>query len=221
MPLLRQHEPIDLVRNVIGVATGDGPPGTPHAAPRAETPAAAGRRAPLRTVLAGRRSVRAFTDAALSLDELTNVLDLAERAQLRQWPPADGLSGLRIVAAPYRVEPLEPRYLYLRDSEEGRLAPLREASWLRELRSTYATAPCILLICGAIHRAGAAGYGRLLVRAGALGYAIWLAARTCGLDCSVYASTCRRVTRELRALEHAPRHLFTVALGHAPEAADG
>jgi hypothetical protein len=222
MPLLPEREPVDLVKSVIGVASG---------ADRAEgetsvrwdealgRPAQEGR-APLRAVLAGRRSVREFADAGLSLDELTSVLSLAQSSQLRQWSPA-GLAGLTILAAPYRVDALGPGGLYLWNFADGRLTLLSAPSWLPELQEGYAAAPCILLICGTVQRAGAAGHGRLLVRAGALGHAIWLSARTYGLESSVYASTHLKVTRELRTLEHTPRHLFTLALGRAPEAPHG
>jgi hypothetical protein len=222
MPLLPEREPVDLVRNVIGVASradrADGETSVPW--DRALERGAREERAPLGTVLAGRQSVREFADAGLSLDDLTRVLRLAESSQLRQWSP-EGLSGLTVLAAPYRVEALEARWLRLWNGADGWWDPLSAPSWLPELQERYAAAPCLLLICGTVGRAGACGYGRLLVRAGALGYAIWLSARTYGLASSVYASTSLEVTRELRGLEHTPRHLFTLALGRAPEAADG
>ncbi|SDR04494.1 nitroreductase family protein [Thermostaphylospora chromogena] len=224
MPLLPENAPVDAVKEVLGrgggavappSVTARAAPGTGlRTAPPEPAPARPGPRIPLSAVLAGRRSVRRFAAAAVPAETLGSVLDLAEAAQRRQWPRAahDPLRPDVLVAA-YRVEGVPPGLH--RRAPDGRLTSLGTPSWMAELPGRYTDAPCLLLICGTLHRAGADGYGGLLVRVGALGHAIWLAARTHALEASVYAGSSVEVCRELRAVEPGSRHLFTVALGYA------
>jgi hypothetical protein len=82
-----------------------------------------------------------------------------------------------------------------------------------EWSGAFTDAPAVVFIGGPVALTSGNSYGGLLVHAGALGYAIWLAARTHGLDCSVFGQPDHRITRAMRRQDPALRHLFTIALG--------
>jgi hypothetical protein len=97
-------------------------------------------------------------------------------------------------------------------NESGELARMLSGeSLVAELRESYAHAPVLLLICGAVP-AGADEYRTTLLAAGWSGYTAWLAAVAIGLEGCVFGRAHGRVTA---ALPTASRHLFTVAIGHA------
>ncbi|WP_336208731.1 nitroreductase family protein [Nonomuraea sp. LPB2021202275-12-8] len=167
-----------------------------------------------KSVLAGRRSVRRFGDRTVPVEELTDVLGTAEGAQRRQWPAGrHGDPGLTLMAAAYRVDGL-PGALHVWCRETAAFDPGGNPEWLRRLPAWFAAAPALVLVCGSINRADRIAYGQLLVQAGALGYEIWLAARSRGLECSVYGNAIHEASG---ALAPGGRHLFTVALGYAVE----
>lgn len=168
---------------------------------------------PLEEVLAGRRSVRTFTTEPLRLEELRAVLDRAAAAQQDQWPPGRyGDPGLRLLLAVRRADGLD-RGLYDR-STQGTLHALGRPDWLDEPAHDYADAPVLALICGSALRVAPHAIGALLLRAGSLGYAIWLSARTYGLECSVFGAGHAPTRRAASRIRPGDRHLFTVALGH-------
>ncbi|MFI6599167.1 hypothetical protein ACIBHX_23160 [Nonomuraea sp. NPDC050536] len=169
----------------------------------------------LEEVLAGRRSVREFDARRPALADLLGVLELAETSQRRQRPAGlGGAADLRTAVAAYGIDGL-PAGLYVRDHASGELRRAGEAPWLEELRDSYAHAPTLVLICCPAGCFGADTYGQLLVRAGALGYAVWLAARTYGLDCSVYGKANRHLAGTFMQDGIAMRHLFTIAVGYS------
>jgi hypothetical protein len=80
----------------------------------------------------------------------------------------------------------------------------------------YGGASALLHVCGDLAAAcqrGGSGYGALLVRAGALGQAAWLAAVSAGLAGAVYGRASHRITEAARPLGRGLRHLLTVAVG--------
>lgn len=210
MPLIPLHEPADAVADMVRrrvpltAAASPGPDG-----PRPGLPP--GR--PLEEVLAGRTSVRDFTDEPVRRAELDTVLARARAAQRDQWPSAvHGDPGLRLVVAALRVSGLAAG-LYEWPAA-GVPRPLGHRPPPDSLTGTYTRAPALVLVCGPVPRAGGAAAGGLLVRAGALGYAVWLAARTHGLECSAFGAAWAPARRAAAQADEDTRHLFTVALGH-------
>lgn len=165
-------------------------------------------------VLAGRRSVRHFSGRAVPVEELARVLATAHAAQHRQWPAADhGDPGLALVVAAHQVDELSSA-LQLWRPETAAFDSCGTPKWLWRMPAWYAAAPALILICGSIGRTDGISYSQLLVQAGALGHEIWLAARSRGLECSVYGQAVHELSD---VLTPGSRHLFTVALGYAVE----
>lgn len=190
----------------------------PGGYPDRARPVPPGGRLSLDEVLAGRRSVRVFHDRSPDVDQLATVVGLAEAADARTWPAGrHGGAAPHALIAAFRVRGLE-RGLYVPAREGPGFDRIGAPAWQRELAGEYADAPAIALICGPVHRAGDGAYGGVLVRAGAFGYALWLAARSHGLDCSVYGATMPAVSRQAERTAPGTAHLFTVALGYAPDA---
>ncbi|WFF02776.1 hypothetical protein [Micromonospora sp. WMMD964] len=176
---------------------------------------------PLAAVLEGRRSVREFTETPVAEVTLRAVLRRATRAQRDQWPvDRHPDPGLRLLLAVRRAD--GPGRGLFTPTPAGDLLPLGVPDWLDDLADVYADAPVFALVCGDPAGMGREAAGGLLVRIGALGYAIWLAARTHGLECAVFGAGHYLVRREAAGLRPGARHLFTVALGHpAPSPAVG
>lgn len=219
MPLIPEEQPQESLAASVGRRTPlpraghPAPPRTPVTAP-AVTPV------PLEEVLLTRRSVREFTDRPVASAVLGAVLDTAEAAQRTQWPAGEhGDAELEPLLLVRRVEGLAPG-VFGRQRGEFVARPGAGAH-SAELAREYADAAVLVLVLGPVARAEDTAYGGLLVRAGALGHAIWLASRTHGLDCSVYGRAYHGAGGLLsgsdtgRGSGPRQRHLFTVALGHA------
>jgi hypothetical protein len=206
VPLIPRHEPADAVADMVRRRVPLPAAATGPEAPRPTLPP--GR--PLEEVLAGRTSVRDFTDEPVERAELAAVLARARAAQRDQWPAAvHGDPGLHLAVAARRVPGLAPG-LYDWPAD-GTPRPFNPVPAPRDtLADTYTPAPVLVLVCGSVTRVGGAAAGGLLVRAGALGHAVWLAARTHGLECSVFGAAWAPARRAFPG----SRHLFTVALGH-------
>lgn len=209
MPLIAETAPHDAVSEMLHSRT-------PF--PEAEGPVAAATATPLQgpcpllgSAIAARRSVYRFSSDELDPADLIRVLGAAEHQQAAQWP-ADrhGHPGLSFLVAAHTVTGLEPG-LYPRDPVTGSLGRPTRPGLVEDLRDAYVSAPALVLICGPLRATPGAAYGSLLVRAGALGYAVWLAAVSVGLSCSVYGAASASLSRLTR---HDPDHLFTVALGY-------
>ncbi|WP_181019878.1 hypothetical protein [Nonomuraea typhae] len=163
---------------------------------------------PWDSVLAGRRSVREFSAVRPAREDLVRALERAHESQRGQWPvERHGQAGLEVLLAVYRVTGMKPG-LYA-----GPDVMLGSPPWLSELPGRYADAPVLALVCGRFAGIDGEAYGGLLVRAGALGYALWLAARRIGLEGSAFGRTSGEVTK---AAAPGSRHLFTIAMGYAP-----
>lgn len=207
MPLIPLSEPAGAVADMVRRRVPLRPPTVPG--PDRPRPALPPGR-PLEEVLAGRTSVRHFTDEPVARAELDTVLTRARAAQRDQWPSTvHGDPGLRLVVAALHVRGLTPGlYDWPEAGAPASLGPLPPTDGPAD---TYTRAPALVLVCGPVTGGAAGG---LLVRAGALGYAVWLAARTHGLECSVFGAAWAPARRAAAAPGEGTRHLFTVALGH-------
>lgn len=215
MPLVPAHEPCDAVADLLRVRSpfpGASPSDRDVAAMSGTEPSRPAK--PAAEILAGRRSVRSFADQPLHTDHLADVLRRAEQQQRAQWPvEAHGSPSMTMLVAARTLTGLEPG-LYRRDPAASCLTALDATvpvGLTDGLHAAYTTAPALVLICGPVRSMPGAVYGNLLVRAGALGYAIWLAALTTGLCCSVYGGTSESISR---LSGRARAHLFTLAIGH-------
>lgn len=235
MPLIDDSEFPGELAALLGTrpaaSLGTRPQPAPGPAPIAVPGALAGRRtlATLPDILNARRSVREFRQEPLELDDLEFVIRHATAALRTWWPAARRPDhGLTVLAAAFDVTGMN-RGIHAPGPDATfvpgpGLCEAAQQDWLPELRDLYAPASVFLLICGDVGWAASPagpGYGGLLTEAGALGYALWLAALSAGLAGSVYGGTCHQVTET--ASRHRPglQHLFTFAAGRADGAPMG
>jgi hypothetical protein len=182
---------------------------------------------PLGGPLSGRRSARDFADRPVPAELLAVACHAALEVERACWPVSEhGDAGLGIAAAITDVTGLAGGlYRYLPDRRQ--FSVIAGVEVLDDLRSAYAAAPSLLLVHGDLDMARDAspsgGYQRLLVRAGALGYAALLAALSAGLCGCPYGGASASLSSLLRTGHGRPHHLFTVSLGwptaddHSPE----
>ncbi|MFB7337091.1 hypothetical protein ACFC00_36615 [Streptomyces adustus] len=169
----------------------------------------------IRDVLTQRSSARDYASTPLREHTLTELLDLATAVHVRHWPRGLYAGGqLRVEVAALRVGHLRPG-LYGWASQDSGLVLRTVPSWLAVLGARYCAAPSIVLISGPTVAALPHSYRPARVESGALGYAIWLSARTAGLEAVSFGGASNEHTRELPT---GMRHLFTLALGHPWEA---
>jgi hypothetical protein len=171
-------------------------------------------------ILSRRRSLRAFSAEPATAAELSMIAEAGLAAERRQWPVgAHHSMGLTFVLAALNVADLAPG-LYLSTTRGPNAFSLiqHKPAWVPELRQRYADAPAILMICGDVGSAcramGKPGYGQILVRAAAAGYAAWLRAISLDMAGTVFGGTCHQVTTSL-SQAGSPHlwHLFTLAIG--------
>lgn len=210
MPLIDEAEPHEAATELSSARAAF--PDTEPPRSRLAVPVPASMPRPLDEVLDSRRSVRQFAARRLSVDALFHVLATAYRQQDGQWPVGrHGCPHLDVLVAAYDIAEVEGG-LYPYEPGTGRFGEPLHTDGMPDLGDAYAHAPALLLIRGPVRGTPGASYGNLLVRAGALGHAIWLAALTVDLACSVYGGTSEWVGRLTR---RDPAHLFTVAVGYA------
>ena len=206
MPLVSENEPIARLRAATSSRTTARSLNSPPHAPTLES------------VLRGRRSVRDFDGRLVPRDSLTNAISTATAFDAAAFSRHTGPAPCVYLAA-HRVEDLRPG-LY-QASELAGSATLRAVPFaaLDAMADAYCPAPAHFVICGDIaaycRSRGDEGYRALLVRCGALGYSLWLAARADGLEGGVFGRAAREITAALRKnTGTGARHLFTVAVGH-------
>lgn len=162
----------------------------------------------------------------IQLAQLREIIRGAYSADLRHWPhQVHGGIDVTVLAAAFSVSGL-PQGLYaLEVPGSGPLVSLPATAWLPSLRAKYADAPVVLCICADLATVcalrGDSGYGSVIVRVGAFGYAILLAALVHGLEGSAYGRTSLLITRAAQQVNHQLRHLFTVAVGTGDRPAAG
>ncbi|NUP39867.1 MAG: hypothetical protein HOY76_23390 [Streptomyces sp.] len=167
--------------------------------------------------LTDRRSVRDFADQAPPVSDLARTLQEAAASQQHQWPVhRHGDPGLTTLVAAYHVDGLAPG-LHAWETGSASFTALTTPGVVARLGEMYTPAPALVLLGGSIERVGGEAYGGLLVRAGALGYAVWLAARSRGLECSAFGLADHELSATFHQLSPGSAHLFTVALGYARE----
>ncbi|WP_042424733.1 hypothetical protein [Streptacidiphilus anmyonensis] len=220
MPLIAWEEPRDTIGFAVRRRTQPPPPSRARMRPPSVTPPAGegfrvGDRATLEEVLTGRRSVRDFDERTPTASLLLDVLASARRSQQQQWPVTPhGDPELGILVASCRVAGLD-QGLHEPELESGTWRRHGGPLHLPTLHNAYTAAPALVLIFGSVSDTDDSAYGGLLVRVGSLGYAVWLAARTHGLEASVFGRSSSEVTRAARQDAPGTRHLFTIALGYA------
>jgi hypothetical protein len=172
----------------------------------------------LHEVLAGRSAVRTFGARRPTARLLAAVVALALDHDACQWPVEVHGPPPDLLLAAQDVTGLAPGLHHWKgpDSTDGIHAPT-QPSWFRDLQHRYCAAPAMFLLHGSPLRAGADGYGDLLVRVGSLGHALWLAARTHGLEACAFGGPSPEVTALLRTTDVTERHLFTLATGYAAD----
>ncbi|WP_030908121.1 hypothetical protein [Streptosporangium amethystogenes] len=183
-------------------------------------------RPPAEEMLRARVSCRDFRESEIGPAVLQRVLASAYAAEAGVWPMrVHGDPGFLTLLGASAVSGLAPG-IYARTPDTAgptAYSALGGAELLADLREQYADAPALMFVTGDFARipANASGYGGLVSRAGALGYAIWQAALAEGLSASVFGRSFREVTDISRSLRPGQRHLFTVALGYSEGAISG
>lgn len=164
-------------------------------------------------MLARRRTVREFTAEPVTEDQV-NALLAAAFATYRVVRPAPAVDQEYAVIVVYRSaeESLQGAYVTSMVTE-----PLADDTWLSSLADYYTDAGVLFLVCGSA-RGVRADYPRHLLGAGALTYALWLAAMSAGLGGWVFGRSCHRATVGVRRQGTGMRHLLTLAVGHPGEA---
>ncbi len=170
----------------------------------------------LAAAVEGRRSHRDYRDRPVPPELLHRVVGSAVGLCGEHPEPGDALDlylAVREGDAPLRISEYRSGAV---------LGPARDrAEAARALARDYARAPVLVLIADTPGPGAAEQYGQRLVRAGALGYACWLAGRAEGLDGCVFGRSSSGFARLLRSTGRGSRHLFTVALGYAPATESG
>lgn len=197
MPLIPVRTTVRDITEILGGRARHAAPGSKQTRPcDAATPTVAeilGIDGPrVEPLLRRRRATRVFSPETPAPDRVRKIVESAYAVDRRQWH-CDEDPALSI------------------------LLGIGNPTVLPALREVYSDAPVLLFICGDVRSAAEAdsgtGYGSLLVRAGALGYALWLAAVAEGLAGCVYGRPSASVTAAAREIGPGTRHLFTVALG--------
>lgn len=152
--------------------------------------------AAIETVLRRRRSVRHYAPDSVTAEEVATVLRAARAADEAHFAGerAAGVS-VDLMLAARRVDGVERRLHVLREDPD-RLCPVTDLPDEADaadlvLQREYADSPALVLVLGALgaalERHGDHGYRLMLLRAGAVAHAGWLAADALGLDATVFA----------------------------------
>jgi SagB-type dehydrogenase family enzyme len=163
---------------------------------------------PLGRAFAQRRTVRHYDEAPISLEELSTMLQLAQRSEVAEWPREDrsGLD-LELVVLAMRVRGLHPG-VYRYDKANRTLhfssvIPDRRIELL--VQDEFASAPVQIWITGNLAAAcahhGARGYRQLLVRAGAAAHRLWFAALGMNLDGAIVGGLVAGAARKLLGMD--------------------
>jgi hypothetical protein len=204
----------------VSCLTGSGTADTPHGGANARSTDCRKLGESVPETRNGGQPATRFRDDPLSLDQIRGTLTSAYADQQAHWPPAAHHDlGLAMLLVAFRVATLSPNVYAAGPPGTGMFAAVPVSGLLTALRQ-HDDAPALLLICGdldaACRASGESGYGSLLVRAGAMAHAAWLAAVGAGLA----GHTCGRATRlgseaAGQAFGSGSRHLVTVAIGMA------
>jgi hypothetical protein len=200
-------------------AIGPTPLGPPVAIP---LPAQPHPPADLSTTLHRRRAQRVFGVEDVAAALLLDCVAAGLAADREHWPDEQGCCDLWPVLVAQRVDGL-PRAVYELDPLGRTATPVMDlptvaAAEALTLQREFAAASAVVALLsdvdGAECRHGAHGYRRLMTRAGAAVYTVWLEAVARGLIGSVFAGFLPAAVRVPLRCDGVSRHqLFAVALG--------
>jgi SagB-type dehydrogenase family enzyme len=172
-----------------------------------------------------RKSIRHYKRDSVILEQIAAVLSFSQRADAAEWPEEqkNGLA-LNFVILAERVTTIEPG-VYEYDSAQ-RCLELSRGVLLREelirlyVQEEFARAPLAIWITGnlavACARNGAFGHRQLLLRAGAAGNRLWLAASGIGLAGCLVAGIKPDAAKPILGLDgYLKSALFAVTIGYA------
>jgi SagB-type dehydrogenase family enzyme len=177
----------------------------------------------LGNILRQRSSVRRFTRDPVSIERLSTMLSFAQRADLDEWPGEHHGNGLNFLVLAQRVRELDAGVYEYEAAQtllsvRGALAP-DEISQLY-VQDEFALAPLAIWITGSLAAAcarhGAFGHRQLMLRAGAAGNRLWMAALGLGLTGTLVAGIVSRHARKILGLDgYLKSGLLAVAVGDA------
>lgn len=164
----------------------------------------------LQRSLNARASVRTFGEGAIDLAQLATILRVAIDGDRIDWPgEAEAGVDLQLTVVAWRVDGLEPGVWRYEPGTHalarvGRAPRADEASALT-LQLEFTTAPALIFITGSLAAAcarhGSWGHRQLLLRGGAAGERLWIAALGIGLTGSVFAGFLPRAAREFAGID--------------------
>jgi Nitroreductase family len=212
----------------VGAAIGPMPLASPISIPLL---AEGGGVADLSATLHRRRAQRIFGVDQVAPGLLLECVAAGLAADRRYWPADQGCCALRPVLVAQRVDGL-PQAVYELDPDGRTATPVMELPTSADaealtLQREFAAAAAVVAVLSDVDHAerrhGAHGYRRLMTRAGAAVYAMWLEAVAHGLVGSVFAGFLPAAVRLPLRCDGVSRHqLFAVALGSpAPGPAPG
>jgi SagB-type dehydrogenase family enzyme len=177
-------------------------------------------------ILRARTSIRRYTDKPMSLDQISTILSFAHAADVSEWPEehlkgqalsffllAQCVAGLK--AGVFIYKPVDSSLRFLREP------PCSQAAAQLYVQDEFASAPAAIWIVGnlaaACARHGAFGHRQLMLRAGAAGNRLWMAALGIGLAGSLVAGVVAGTARRELGLDgYLKAALLAVTIGHAP-----
>jgi SagB-type dehydrogenase family enzyme len=180
-------------------------------------------------ILAGRTSVRNFTTAPVTLEQLATMLFYAHHGDQTGWPAEHQQNlPLTFLALVRHVEGIAPG-VYQYNPENHGLSLIMAAPSVQEaadlfVQEEFTSAPLVVWIAGNLAAAGvrhgAFGHRQLLLRAGAAGYRLWIAALAMGLSGSLVSGLVPGAARWRLGLNGYTRaSLFAFVTGHETTAA--
>lgn len=178
-------------------------------------------------ILARRRSIRNYSRRPVELNAIATALHYAFLGDTTAWPDEYGLGfPLQYFVLARHVLGIEPA-VYLYDADRHSLARTRPALSREEtvdllVQSEFADAPVLLWITGNLAAAcaedGAKGHRHLLLRAGAAGHRMWMAALSLGLSGAILAGLIPGAARRSLGIDgYTTASLFACALGYESE----
>jgi SagB-type dehydrogenase family enzyme len=136
-------------------------------------------------VLAQRRSIRRYAPASISAEQLGTMLYSAHHGDAYDWPVEHhNMQPLTFFALVSNVEGLNPGIYQYRPQDHGlqlcASSPNHQDMQELFVQAEFAAAPLVIWIAGNLAAAcaqhGAPGHRQLLLRAGAAGHRLWMAA---------------------------------------------
>jgi nitroreductase len=178
-------------------------------------------------VVGRRRSVREYTSEPVNLSQLSAMLHCAWKGDVNDWMEEDKhLQPLTFAVLAWRVEGIEPA-VYIYDPQHHALRFLHAASSPDQrvdlfVQKEFADASAVVWIFGNLAAAcasrGAFGHRQLLLRAGAAGHRVWMAASGVGLGgCLLGGVVPGEACRQFGVDGYTTASLFAFATGYGAQ----